>query len=173
MEALHYLTHDEAGNVTGVGLTPDGSVPPSGAVVCTQEQAKAWQGSTIRQGAIVPPPAEMTKSLALFAEVLNTLNAGLTIKSAGTPSFNGTYPVSQSVIAELGTVAQYIQANGVFPGGAGMLPWDDVNGVPHIIPTLEMFTAVNNAIHNYWVGVKLYRAQVSGVPLPPTTVTIE
>lgn len=66
MTAKKFLTHDDAGIVTGPGYTPDGTIPAHG-IECTPEQALAWQGSTVVDGAIVAPPPPTTDQLAATA----------------------------------------------------------------------------------------------------------
>jgi hypothetical protein len=54
-EATLFMVFNEKGDAIGTGYTPDGSVP-TGAVRCTEEQAAAWQGSTLENGLIVAGP---------------------------------------------------------------------------------------------------------------------
>jgi hypothetical protein len=51
-----YLMYNSSGNVVGTGYTPDGTIPAD-AIACTDDQAKAWSGSTVANGAIVAAPA--------------------------------------------------------------------------------------------------------------------
>jgi hypothetical protein len=59
-EPTDFLLYGTTGAVTGVGKSPDGTIPtsailPAGlsAIACTPTQAAAWAGSIVNNGTIV------------------------------------------------------------------------------------------------------------------------
>lgn len=145
MSEMFYVT-TAAGGVTGVGYTPDGTLPP-GAVVCTQEESlAAGQWSTIVDGALVigTPPGPTAEQQSQ-AELATRIAAGITITSTNLPAVNGTYALDSVSTAQIFQIGLYADRFGVFPSGGPTQMYPDIAGAPHSF-TVAMFVAFLRAV---------------------------
>ena len=147
-KATKYLKFDASGAVTGVGFTPDGTVPPTGAIACTAAQAKAWAGSTVVNGAVVPPPPPSAPEAAQAAYVA-AVAAGVAITSTRTPALTATYALDQISLSSVTVELAHIATAGKFSNGRAERAWIDRSGKPHVFPSIAEFTAVFEAVMQY------------------------
>lgn len=162
-----FLTFNASGQSTGVGFTPDGTIPSFG-VECTADQAKNWQSWGLVNGSLVgvTPPA-----LSPAQQATAALSAGIAISSTSTPSLNGVYACDSSTQGKINRIVSYIGANGKFPASLSEMPWPDINGTVHLFPSTSIFIAFGSATANYVVELE---AVIMGVTntLPASGATI-
>jgi hypothetical protein len=135
-DATKFLIYDPAtGNVTGVGFTPDGTLPGAGAIVCTDAQHDAWQGSRVTNGAIVAPlPVPLTWDQVLAQKIAS----GIAITSTGTPTISATYALDDLTMNQIGPVARDFAAGFGLPGGASTFTYPDATGRPRTFTGPQM-----------------------------------
>ncbi len=152
--------------VTGIGFTPDGTLPPMGAIACTNAQATAWQGSTIASGAIVPP---VNAPPSLAQQAAAALAAGLEIALSGSMTLAATvFPTDPVTQAKLNAVSTVVLKTGAFPGGAADYPMKDAAGDWHTF-TIGQYEAVATAIAAYVAPLDLI---IDGNPLNATALPV-
>jgi hypothetical protein len=166
MSATNYIIF-AGGNATGVGFTPDGTLP-SGATACTTGQAAAWQFSTLVSGAIV---AGSAPAPGLTQQAAGLLAGGLAITSTATTALSATYPVDPVSQQKLLAVQSVLSVTGSFPGGASTWPVKDAAGAWHVC-TAAQFTAIAVAIAAFVAPCDLIMDGHTGISLPATSATI-
>jgi hypothetical protein len=106
MNETYYLHFDASGNITGVGMTPDGTLP-TGVIECTQAQYQnpsAWRVDTAATPAEVVPAsaaallaqAQAAQSAALSAACAAAIISGFQSSALGTAHTYPSQPNDQS-----------------------------------------------------------------------------
>lgn len=101
-------------------------------------------------------------------------SAGCHIVSTGTPALNGTYSIDPVSQQQMGGVATSIAAGFGFPASLTIIPWPDINGVPHGFNQtnfLNLAYAIQSYIYNVY---QTEGALLAGLPAtwPAQPVTI-
>ncbi len=163
-----FLTFNASGQPTGVGYTPDGTIPDFG-VECTADQAANWQswgraadGSLVAITPPAPTPAQQAR---------NAMNAGISITSTSTSSLDGVYACDTTTQGKINRIVNYIGVNSKFPAALSEMPWPDIDGTVHMFPSTASFLAFGSAVANYVVELE---AVVMGLTstLPTSGATI-
>jgi hypothetical protein len=166
-KATKYLIFNTAGTVTGVGYTPDGTVP-AGRIACTAAQAAAWQGSTVVNGAIIAAPPPPPPTLAQQAQA--ALAAGVALVSTSTAALDGTYAIDSESRSDMMAEMIALMANGTFTNGTTTLAYADAGGTMHSFPVTQ-FKAFATGVGGLVGALKAIIKTNTG-PLPATTLTI-
>lgn len=142
----------------GVVRESDGaSIPPDQA----NADWRAYQ-SWLGEGN-TPDPMPGPSSAQEFAAAIA---AGCAIIFTETPALDGTYPIDPATQVDVQAVALYIVRNGRFPAGQSSLPVPDIEGVPHVFPSTDLYEAYATALGDYVTALKL------GLPATqPVTIT--
>ena len=166
-----FLTFNASGQPTGVGYTPDGTIPSFG-VECTPEQAANWQSWANINGTLtaVTPPAP-----TLSQQAASLLASGLTITSTSTPELNGTYIVASGVPfgrEDIANEAQFISTFSEFTNGTTTLDWPLIDGTTFVtFPSTTEFLAFAKAAARFYAACSAVKLTNSGT-LPSASVTI-
>ena len=118
------------------------------------------------------PPAP-TAAEQLAAAVAQAFAAGITITCTSTPALNGTYAVDPAAQARINAIETFVLKNNAFPGSSGaQLAYYDLGGVPHVFPSVALFSEFATAVANYVADLDLYAAGAPGATLPSPALTI-
>ena len=170
-QSTYFLTLGSAGNVTGSGFTPDGTIPP-GAIICTETEAQNSARCTVSGTTVTLNPAPAP---TLAQQAAAALGAGLTITSTSTPALNGTYAVASGVPfgrEDIGTEAQFISTFSEFTNGTQTIEWPLIDGKTFVtFPSTTTFMAFAKAAAQYYAAVKAVAATNQG-SFPSNQVTI-
>ena len=169
-QSTYFLTLGSAGNVTGSGFTPDGTIPP-GAIICTETEAQNSARCTVSGTTVTLNPAPAP---TLAQQAAAALGAGLAITSTGTPAINGTYAIASGIPfgrEDIGTEAQFVSTFSEFTNGAQTLEWPLLNGTFVTFPSTASFMNFAKAAAQYYAAVKAVVAAGQG-SFPSNQVTI-
>ncbi|CAM6053371.1 unnamed protein product [Sphagnum tenellum] len=151
--AVSYLTFDPVTNlVTGVGYSPDGTVPPTisagtltfNTIIATAAQVANASGSMVANSVIIP--GTFVPPLASQAQI--ALRGGLIVTSNSTSSLNGTYPVDGTTQSHIQSEIISIMLSGAFADGTNTVAWTDTSGVSHNF-SVAQFQALALTIGSY------------------------
>lgn len=156
------------------GSTAYGTITDEALVIMTAEEIATKDSPTGATFVIspthpvipVPAPTPAQQAAALIA-------GGLTITSTSTPAINATYPCDANAEALLSYTEDYVTRNNLFPGKTTTIPWFDIAGIPHTLPSTTVFNALASAIADFVAEAQIWGASGGAIgSLPSGAVTI-
>lgn len=170
----YYLTHDAAGNVTGNGVSLDGTMPTSGAIPCTAAQYASPHSWGVSNGALVAvtPPAPTPAQVAQAAYAA-AIAGGLSITSTGTPTLDGVYDVNAAKQVAIATEAQFISTFAEFSYPAGSTAnrvWPMPDGTTRTFPTTGAFLNFAKAAALFVAACDAALESASAMPAATATI---
>lgn len=150
MSPTYYITSwTSTGIITGTGSTPDGTIP-TGAIVCTQEQAQNTSQYVVDTSttppSVTPAPtsvlvkkAQSSQIATLRAACATAEQAPITLTlSSGTSATFGMTPHDWTKI--VGLYSKYVAKGAALPSGYAI---PDVNGVMQTITVTDIENLMN------------------------------
>lgn len=150
----------------GVQRTSDNAFIPNAAGNGDWQAYQVWlvEGNT-PDPAPGPSPTDMLNA---------KIAAGIQITSTGAPALNGTYPIDQGTLNNLGNLLAAIGAGVGLPGGGTTVPLADVTGTPHTFTAAQVESldgAISTYIYNLRITWNLLNAQQQASwPSQPVTI---
>lgn len=138
--ATSFLTYDPlTGTITGPGFSPDGTLPPTGAIACSPAQAQGWQNWSVVDGVLTPftPPSPPTTAQAA-TQLATRIGNGIAITSTAAPALSATYALDATTLDQIGSVARDSAAGLGLPGGAPSFTYPDATGAPRVFSEAQI-----------------------------------
>ncbi len=144
----YFLTFDASGKTTGLGFTPDGTIPKNG-VACEKSEAQNWQSFKVDLSGATPIKQPTTPpALSLSSQARKLIKEGLTISVNGSINLTATFSTESHHFLKLMAIATVISGTGKFPGGSDTFPIVDKGGVSHML-TVSQFMEINSKISEF------------------------
>lgn len=156
---------------SGALSRPGDSVPIS-ASSFSEIMANLRQGGSVSANSNGQPVALPPPPISLQEQAMAALAGGVTIKSTGTPSLDGTYACQGSLFNDMMLQVGAIGAGLGLIGGGTTMSITDQSGKQHVV-TEAQFLAIAGAVRNFAGLCKQIASGASGInSLPSVSVTI-